>query len=550
MGKKKSNAANAARIMESKVSPILEINYPDPLFSVAAHPTRPIIAQGLATGHVFCTEYDAEKLEEKQQQTRDNYVREQQEAFKKGKISSVIKSVSQLSHKWWSVIDDISSINDPLVKTLWKTKRHKGSCRSIIFDPLESSLGENIYTAGTDHIIKKANTETGKVSGKVDISKDFIDSTDAVTKLCHSATSAMILAGTEGGHVLVYDSSNLSKSSIKFKVPQAHDDCINHILPMPDVSAYHYLTLGSTTLSHIDIRKGIVTQSDDQEDELLSMCYASDHVNDHKNDVVLVSHGEGIVTIWKNSKNHWRDQLSRIKVNKGASLDAIIPSMNCDTDEMTNSIWCGDSDGLLHRINYKVGKVVETRVHSNTAAKYGAVDEVGVLDIDYNYRLISSGMDSLKIWSDQVQEDIIEESEESDDSDDSNDSDDSDMNDSLGSDLESDDGADDGADDGSDNETTNKEMLEDMSDSKDSNEEVDDSNNSDSDSEPEAPTQIERKKRFITSKPKRKLLNLNKGTSTPEETNEPKKIKTKQLTTKQLRNMQQHEHGIRKFDDL
>lgn len=551
MGKKKSNAVNAASVLESKISPILEINYPDPLFTVAAHPTKPIIAQGLATGHVFCTSYDAEKLEEYQAEQRELLLKKQQEAFKQGKISQIIKSVSQLKHKWWQVIDDVSQYENPYVNTLWKTKRHKGSCRSILFDPLPNSVGENLFTAGTDHIIKKADTETGKVVGKVDVSKDYSgNGNDAMTKLCHSSTHPFILTGTENGHVLVYDSSNL-KDKIKFKVVNAHDDCVNHILPMPAVSAYHYLTLGSTTLSHIDIRKGIVTQSDDQEDELLSMCYASDHVNDNKNDTVLVSHGEGIVTIWKNSKNHWRDQLSRIKVNKGVSLDTIVPTMNCDSDEMTNSIWCGDSDGLLHRINYKQGKVVETRVHSGSTGKYGAVDEVGNLDIDYNYRLISSGMDSLKIWSEQGQEDIIESGSDSEsDSDDDSDSmsDISNMSDSEeanshSNDSESDDEV------KEDNDKEGDVSEEDNHEENNHNGDDEDASDSEGQDQHDKPQIVRRKRILQSSKPKPKTINFESEKPTDDETPK-KKPKTKQLTTKQLRNMQQHEHGIRRFDGL
>ncbi|EGV62397.1 WD repeat-containing protein JIP5 [Yamadazyma tenuis ATCC 10573] len=532
MGKKKSNAANAARVLESKVSPILEINYPDPLFSVAAHPTRPIIAQGLATGHVFCTSYDAEQLEEYQTANRATHTKQQTEAFKTGKTSAIISSVSQSKQKWWTVVDDATDINNSMVKTLWKTKRHKGSCRSILFDPLPNSIGENIYTAGTDHIIKKANTETGKVSGKVEVSQHFLEEDDKMTKMCHSATNPFILAGTENGHVLVYDSSNLSKNKLMFKVDKAHDDCINHILPMPAVSAYHYLTLGSTTLSHIDIRKGIVTQSDDQEDELLAMCYASDHVNDNKNDTVLVSHGEGIITIWKNSKNHWRDQLSRIKVNKGVSLDTIVPSMNCDTDEMTNSVWCGDADGLLHRINYKMGKVQETRVHSSSFGKYGAVDEVGNLDIDYSYRLISAGMDTLKIWSDESQKsDEVNGSDSGSDSDSDSDSDDDSGSDSASFSDDTGDSDDNGE---SDNEDSDK---------------IDPSD-SDSEKDQSGLPKLQRKRRFDNLKPKKRLINFESHAKDLEETSSVKKPKTKQLTTKQLRNMQQHEHGIRRFDGL
>ncbi|KAK7684827.1 WD repeat-containing protein jip5 [Cerrena zonata] len=363
---------------------------------------------------------------------------------------------------------------------------------------------------------------------------------------------------------------------------------------MPAVSAYHYLTLGSTTLSHLDIRKGIITQSDDQEDELLSMCYATDQINQNQNDTVLVSHGEGIVTIWKNSKNSFRDQLSRIKVNKNASIDAIIPTMNCDDGDMIDSVWCGDSEGLLHRVNYKRGKVVETRVHSSTSGKYGAVDEVGLLDIDYDYRLISAGMDGLKIWSGQDYEDLNGDSEEDSDEDSDNDSDnevigsqqdDSDSKDQW-EDISSDEGSNSGSEpeslgpsDFSDSEddaeeeqqddTKHEDQDDDQDDEQDEeeqdeeeqDEEEQDEEEQDEEEQEQKPLDIVRKKRFDPFKlnpSKKKVIDINKLTaeSQPkeEESAEPepkkKKQKIKQLSAKQLRNAQQHEQGIRRFEGL
>lgn len=559
MGKRKSNSANAARVLESTVSPILEINYSDPLFSMAAHPTKPILLSGLATGHVYCTKYDSEALEEAQTAKREEISTLEREAFKKGKIAAVNKSVSQTKKKWWTVIEDNSNINNANVVNLWKTKRHKGSCRSVLFDPLESSVGESIFTVGTDHIIKKASTETGKVLSKTSVVEDFSEPKDAVTKICHSTSHPFLLAGTENGHVLVYNSKDLN-DKLKFKVEKAHDDAINHILAMPEVSAYHYLTLGSTTLSHIDIRKGIITQSDDQEDELLSMCFATDQMNEGKNDTVLVSHGEGIVTIWKNSKNRLMDQLSRIKVNQSASIDAIIPTMNMDDDEMAASVWCGDSEGLLHRINYKRGKVAETRVHSTVSGKHGAADEVGALEIDYEYRLISAGMDSLKIWSNGEGDDKSDAEIDSDDSDLEGESDsDNELDGDLMGSSDSDLGPSDFSSD-DENEVNLKEQAEDNDIENSDNEGSDMSDTKLEEVEDAAPVQIVRRKRTILPieaskpKPKKKLIDFNTAKKeTPEvEAEEPaaKKPKAKQLSTKQIRNMQKHEHGIRRFDDL
>ncbi|KAG5421305.1 JIP5 [Candida metapsilosis] len=547
MGKKKSNSAKAAQLMESSVAPILEIKYKDPLFSVAAHPTRPIFISGLATGRVLCNTYDAIKLEEAMEANREEVAKLDKRAYAEGKIPHVTKSVSQSKNKFWTFVKDFPDADSTVesnTTTNWQTKRHKGSCRHVIFDPRNDCLGEFVYTCGSDNVIKKASTESGKVVGKVDVNED---SKEKLTKLCHSTSHPFLLAGNEEGHVLVYDSSNLSSNKLKFKVGQIHDDSINHILMMPQ-SPYHYLTLGSTTLAHIDIRKGIISQSDDQEDELLAMSYTTDELSEGKTDTVLVSHGEGIVTIWKNSKNKLMDQLSRIKINKSASIDAIVPTMNNDSEEMAHSVWCGDSDGLLHRINYKKGKVVETRVHSTVDERSEPVDEVGVLDIDYDYRLISAGMDRLKIWSNKEAEEEEEENE-------SSDGEHSDSDDGLG-------GSDDelelsGSDvssisDVSDIELDNTDREEEVSDAA-----QDDSAENDNDETPPAYKRKRRDFSQVITKPKTKSIDINKLTKqdseekdAPQPQAKKQKTKEKKLTTKQIRNMQKHEHGIKRFEGL
>lgn len=51
------------------------------------------------------------------------------------------------------------------VGTVWRTRRHKGSCRTLAF----SEDGNTLYSAGTDGLIKVAETETGRVSAKISL---------------------------------------------------------------------------------------------------------------------------------------------------------------------------------------------------------------------------------------------------------------------------------------------------------------------------------------------------------------------------------------------
>lgn len=408
MVKKKAARSNSS-VNESQAPPILHVTYTDPLFSLAAHPTRPIIVTGLATGHVYCHTYDADNLEDCMEREREIFM----------KLKEEFGSISNLKTKWWSEFDCNASTEN--LNVAWKTKRHSGSCRSVIFDVQDNFVGEFVYSVGLDNIVKKANSETGKVIAKTNIASFYEDPKDAITTLVKSTTHPFLLAGTDDGHALVFDSTNLKSEKLKFKVTSLHEDTINKILPMPALSPYHYLSLGSTTLAHFDIRKGVITNSDNQDDELLAMCYPNDYVDRNKNDTVIVAHGEGILTLWKNSYNGLADQILRIKVNKNASIDAIVPTMNGCKEDMNDSVWCGDSDGLVHRVNYKTAKVVETRVHSKEMSKHGGADEVGGLEIDNNYRLVSLGMEGFKIWSDRDHGLVNEDVDHTDSSDDDTD---------------------------------------------------------------------------------------------------------------------------------
>ena len=93
------------------------------LFALDIHPSEPLIALGCASGHV---------------------------------------QVNRLPASEASTSSEVASNT---IVTEWRTRRHKGSCRSLRF----SIDGNSILSAGTDGIVKIADASTGRVSSKIGV---------------------------------------------------------------------------------------------------------------------------------------------------------------------------------------------------------------------------------------------------------------------------------------------------------------------------------------------------------------------------------------------
>lgn len=422
----------SSEVINQDALPLLELRYNEPLFQMACHPTRPLIYSGLASGHLHCHEYEASTLEKLLQERKSQ-----------GKEAK--------SKPWLQT--DIENANTDGIRILWKTRRHQGSVRCICLD----SEGEYIYSVGIDNILKKASAESGKVVKKVDLQNHGAK----FAKLIHSKTHPYLLLGDEQGNVLILDSTTLK---LKNKIKKIHGgDAINDIFQFTKRSVHKYISLGQTTLAYWDSResneddtddtpeeKRKVLVSDDQEDEILCGTF----VDPEAGDTVVCGMGEGVLTVWKPEKNDLEDQVNRIKVSKGESIDAVVPTLQDD-----NCVWCGVSNGKLYKVDTKRGQVIEIREHSE-------MDEVGFLDLDCEYRLVSGGMDSLLIWNNDPEqnaegqnEDQSDNSEADDVPSDSEDSDsDSDNNSGSGSDGDGDgDGDSDGdSDKDSDSDSDNR----------------------------------------------------------------------------------------------
>jgi len=104
------------------------------LFAQAIHPSESVLAVGLSSGHVASLRLPDEP--------EDN----------DGDDGDAPSLANGLGH----------------IDTAWRTRRHKGSCRSLSYSP----DGRALFSAGTDGIVKAADSETGKVVSKIVVPLD------------------------------------------------------------------------------------------------------------------------------------------------------------------------------------------------------------------------------------------------------------------------------------------------------------------------------------------------------------------------------------------
>lgn len=272
---------------------------------------------------------------------------------------------------------------DATPEQLWTTKRHKGSCRALIHD----HSGEYIFSAGSDGVIKKAYSETGKVcakniSGNEDSSED---GENAIT--CLDMTESWLASGDDSGAFAIYDTRTLK---VVHRYERVHEDCITSILSgIPGKNKYHYVTSGATTICDVDIRKGVVQTSEDQEDEILCGAVAGAQR-------LAFGMSQGVVTFW--DPRRLDDQLTRIRVSENNTVDCIIAG------EQDDYVVVGSTDGIVREINTRASRIEKTITHAKD-------DEVTLLDYDSEYRLVSANMDILNIWKkdDELSQDDLDE---------------------------------------------------------------------------------------------------------------------------------------------
>ncbi|KIN02249.1 hypothetical protein OIDMADRAFT_197335 [Oidiodendron maius Zn] len=339
------------------------------LFAQALHPTEPVVAVGLSGGHV--------------------------QSFR---LPVIAGNTSDDEDGDTSVL----STGTSTIETEWRTRRHKGSCRTLAYSVL--------YSAGTDGILKVATSSTGKVVSKIRTPLDSSTSEADAATIVHALSPQTLLVATDSAALHLYD-LRIPSTFASMKPSQTHrphEDYVSSLTPLPPTAqstsgfSKQWVTTGGTTLAVTDLRRGVLVKSEDQEEELLSSVFVGglpSKPGRSSGEKVLIGGGSGVLTLWE--RGVWDDQDERIIVDSGKgggeSLDTLVVMPDGVGDGHKNVV-VGVGDGTIRIVRLGLNKVV------GEPLRHDEVEAVVALGFDVGGRLVSGGGSIVKVWQEAMNE--------------------------------------------------------------------------------------------------------------------------------------------------
>ncbi|EER42602.1 WD40 domain-containing protein [Histoplasma capsulatum H143] len=343
------------------------------LFAQAIHPTEPLVAVGLSSGHV------------------------QTFRIPPSSDSGPGATKNGLGH----------------IDTAWRTRRHKASCRCLGF----GIDGQTLYSAGADGWVKAAKAETGVVNLKIAVPRlgegthDRIDPPTVI----HAISPETLILSTDSGALHLFD-LRVPPSPVSQRPQQTHhphDDYVSSLTPLPpsetSTSGFskQWVTTGGTTIAVTDLRRGVLVRSEDQDEELISSVYVTGLKagGTSRGEKLVVGGASGVLTLWE--KGAWDDQDERIIVDRqpdgGESLEIL--SLLPDSIGAGKVVAVGQSDGAVQFVQLGVNKVISKVVHDE-------LEGIAGLGFDVGGRMISGGGSIVKVWHEAVEREGHGENEE------------------------------------------------------------------------------------------------------------------------------------------
>jgi hypothetical protein len=245
----------------------------------------------------------------------------------------------------------------------------------------------------------------------------------------HTLTPQTLLVGTDSSCLHIYDLRSFS-NSLPETTYKPHTDYISSLTPLPpsgeSTSGFskQWVSVGGTTLAVTDLRKGIISQSENQDDELTSSAFVTGFSKRGSNvgSKVIVGDGSGVLTLWE--RGVWDDQDERIVLDRGLQ-DSPGESVECLANVPTEiagngkTLVAGMGGGMIACVALGPNKVIDVFQHDE-------VEAVSAIGFDIGNRMISGGGNVVKVWQEKMEIDDGEDEAVNGDSDDSEDDDDSD----------------------------------------------------------------------------------------------------------------------------
>ncbi|KAI1622784.1 WD40-repeat-containing domain protein [Exophiala viscosa] len=368
------------------------------LFAQVIHPTEPLFAVGLSSGHVQAYKLPSDT------DLVDDGSEDSHESAGSGNITNGNGSVPVSSSLRRGSSASASESGLGSVSTIWSTKRHKGSCRCLAF----SHDGQICYSAGTDGLVKSFMTESGKVVGKIAIPQSKGGPAADAPTVLHALSPQTLLLATDAGklylHDLRQDGKEVTSTASQTWAPHG-DEHINALVPLPasetSTSGFpkQWVSVGGTTLAVTDLRKGTIATSEDQEIELTSVTLLQGLKKGGTSvgEKILVGQGDGVMSLWE--KGVWDDLDDRVVLDRGGlsieSLAEVPLGYGRGKLKMNEKlVAAGLEDGRVRFL--RIGR---NGVLNDMDAKHDEIDGVVALGFDIEGRMISGGGQIVKVWT-------------------------------------------------------------------------------------------------------------------------------------------------------